>query len=154
MAPNDLPRIILEYEDKIRLFFLRRAAQTEDVEDLTQNAILAIFEGFPRFRGKSSVSTWIYAVCRNTLSRHYYYRRRDLDLLERLKESPKKTYDREYIDLPLMLERLTPLYRKLYDEFYRKDRSVREIAENLEKPEGTVKYMLYDLRRQIKRFYS
>ena len=44
-----------------------------------------------------------------------------------------------------------PLYRKLYDEYYTVGQKVKDIAALLEKPEGTVKYLLYDLRRRLRR---
>ena len=36
-------------------------------EDVTQDALIAIYRSMPNFRGASKVSTWIYGICNNTV---------------------------------------------------------------------------------------
>lgn len=38
----------------------------EDVEDLFQEMLLQLWRAYPRFEGKSAVSTWMYRVALNT----------------------------------------------------------------------------------------
>ncbi len=51
-----------------------RLAPPSDVEDLTQEIMMAIVRSVGRFSGRSAVSTWVHAIVNNKLK--YYYRQR------------------------------------------------------------------------------
>lgn len=53
---------------------LVRVVPPSDVEDLTQEVMLAIVRSVDRFSAKSSVLTWVHAITNNKLK--YYYRQR------------------------------------------------------------------------------
>jgi RNA polymerase sigma-70 factor (ECF subfamily) len=42
------------------------SADKEEVEDLFQEALIALWQGFPSFRGESNIRSWIYRVALNT----------------------------------------------------------------------------------------
>ena len=52
---------------------LRLAGDPSRAQDLSQEVFLRVFKGLPRFRGKSSLKTWIYSIalnhCRSRLGR-------------------------------------------------------------------------------------
>jgi RNA polymerase sigma-70 factor (ECF subfamily) len=146
----DVGGIVLLYEEKIRSFFHSRVDSPEDVEDLTAEAICAVIDGFPRFRGQSAVSTWIYAICRNVLYNHFSRKRRERYLVQRVRASLHPPEKSKWI-LQDAADRLPVLYRKLYEEYYILGWKIREIAMLMGKPEGTVKYLLYDLRRRLRK---
>lgn len=149
MDGRELAHIVYSYEGKIRLFFLRHLAQEEDIEDLTQEVVCAIFAGYKHFRRSSSLSTWIYAICRNQL--YTFYRRKDRSqkLFSKLSRETPSRDDSLLGLLELSFDRLRPDQRKLYNDYYRFRKSVREVADELGKPEGTVKYLLYELRKDL-----
>ena len=159
----DLPRILHQHESMIAGFFRARVSSREDAEDLIQEAACAIIGGYPRFRGKSAVSTWIYAICRNTLHVHYTRATRTRGLVDRLRAAnavaPSRASDHadEVIDavlhdrlLDYAYEKLPRTCKTLLTEYYRFGRSVAEVAETIGRPEGTVKFLLYDLRRRLR----
>lgn len=152
----DAARLVAQYEPEMRRFFRGRADTREDAEDLYQEAVLAIVSGYPRFAGRSSVSTWVYAICRNIHS-HYAagrMRRRKLDqaLGTDASRAPAGTPVRH--DLRLALDRLPPPQRELYRLHYEQGFPIREIAARLERPQGTVKYQLYMLRSALRRLLT
>ena len=54
------------------------SADREEVEDLFQEALIALWRGFPSFRGESNIRSWIYRVALNTcISSERKKRRRD-----------------------------------------------------------------------------
>ncbi|MBQ5690128.1 MAG: sigma-70 family RNA polymerase sigma factor [Alistipes sp.] len=54
------------------------SADREEVEDLFQEALIALWRGFSSFRGESNVRSWIYRVALNTcISSERKKRRRD-----------------------------------------------------------------------------
>ena len=37
----------------------------DQIEDVSQEVLIAVCRGLPQFRGQSSLTTWIYGICRN-----------------------------------------------------------------------------------------
>ena len=147
---KDLSRIVFAFEDRIRRYFSRHVSNQEDIEDLAQDVICALMDSYNRFRGDSSVTTWVYAICRNHLYLYYRTKKRRGALLSRLLHEPPSGCNDSQAILDIACERLTRDQKKLFIEFYRNRRTIREIADLLVKPEGTVKFLLYELRRDLK----
>ena len=147
---GELIRIVLSHESVVRRFFDRKAGSIEDAEDLVQDVMCAIIEAYPRFRGTSSVTTWVYGICKNILYSHWSKRKRSFRLLRRIQENDTGPVGHDSFYLHWAYERLHPSDRRLFTEYYRNGRKIREIAESAGKPEGTVKYQLYQLRRELK----
>ena len=63
--------IYREFYPKVYGYLRSRTASVQDAEDLTQNVFLKVFANLERFDGtKSSLSTWIFHITRNTLTDH------------------------------------------------------------------------------------
>lgn len=151
MSDGELPSILTAWNTRIRAFFARRCNDRDDIDDLAQETMASIIRCYPAFSRRSTVSTWIYAVCRNVFSNYVYYRQRDRRLVDRLSLPPPV----EDADLPRALRevlgRLPGDRKRLYVLFYVEGLSIREIAARLGKPEGTVKYLLHGLRVHLRR---
>ncbi len=150
MTSDEWVSFVSVWQPRIRAFFARRCRDRDDVDDLVQEAIASIVRCHHTFSHRSTLSTWVYAVCRNTLSNYLYYRDRDYRLVRRLgadpppAESPLPMAVRDAIgQLPKDGERLYLLY-------YVQGLSVRQISTVLDRPEGTVKYLLHGLRQRIR----
>ncbi len=149
----------------VRSFFGRRCASREDAEDLAQEAFCAMVESYPRFRGTSAPSTWVWAICRHVLSRHIRTRRLRERLGAELEAEAARgnpaggasapgaagtTDEDARLALELLLERLGPGDRLLYRCVYVKRLAVAETARLLGRPEGTIKYQLFLLRGRLR----
>jgi DNA-directed RNA polymerase specialized sigma24 family protein len=84
------------------------------------------------------------------LYNHFSRKRRERYLLERARLAMRQPAESRWI-LHEAAGRLPLLYRLLYEEYCISGRKIRDIAMSIGKPEGTVKYLLYDLRRRLKR---
>jgi RNA polymerase sigma-70 factor (ECF subfamily) len=71
--PPTLERVIAEHQDRVRRLARRLSGWSEDAEDVVQDVFVAVLENLPRFRGDSSVATWVTAI---TLNRCRAHRRR------------------------------------------------------------------------------
>lgn len=151
MQHEELTRVLTEHGPKIRAYFRTRANRPEDAEDLYQECVCALISSLAKFAGRSSISTWIYAICRNTYSGYVYHKTRDRALLEALKSEPSSCENDPHSELRTLLEHLPALQRQLYQLHYVEGFSVREIAQLLERPEGTIKYLLHMLRESLRR---
>ena len=142
--------VLAEYESRIRTFFGRRCRNQTDVEDLVQEALCAIVAGYGRFAHKSSLSTWVYAICRNIYSNYQYYGARQQKTVSALRDLHYEGNRDSVLDLRLEINKMPSEDKELYSLFYIQGLPIRQIAINLEKPEGTIKFLLYRLRKHIK----
>lgn len=64
------------YQHKIVNLVGRYLRNTQDVEDVTQEAFIKAFKALPRFRGDSAFYTWLYRIAINTAKNHLVARSR------------------------------------------------------------------------------
>ena len=144
-----LEALLRRHHDRVLAVCRRLAGNEADALDATQEALVAIVLGLPRFDGRAAFSTWAYRVATNACLDELRRRRRrpttglDDDLLEARSEAPAATDgierlpDRLAIDaalarLPEEL-RVAVVLRDVGDLDY------AEIAELLQIPPGTVR---------------
>ena len=151
MSSEELASLVSTWQPRIRVFFARRCREHDDVDDLVQEAIASIIRCYHTFSHRSTLSTWVYAVCRNVLSNHIYYRDRDYRLVQRLSQDPPAVDPHAPLALREVIGQLPRDAQRLYVLYYVEGLGIREIAARLQRPEGTVKYLLHGLRLQVKR---
>ena len=64
-AERQFEEIVAEYGDFVYNLAYRVLGNTADAEDAAQDAFLAAYRNFSRFRGESKVSTWLYRIAVN-----------------------------------------------------------------------------------------
>ena len=60
-----LEALLERHEARLYRFARRLCRHHEDAEDVLQESLLAAARGLRRFRGKSSLSTWLYTIARS-----------------------------------------------------------------------------------------
>jgi len=83
--------IVTEYGDFVCNLTYRILGNHADTEDAAQDAFLAAYRNFERFRGESRISTWLYRIATNAA------------LMKLRKERPRRNLTQtgyEEIDLP------------------------------------------------------
>ena len=146
---NRVSAVLVEHGPKIRMFFDRRTRNQHDIEDMCSEVSLAIVQGIQRFADRSSISTWIYGICKNVYSHHVYYSKRDRDIGEAVKVMQLSSVTTNTSGVSRLLSRLPEQDQHLYEQYYVEGYSVREIAHKQNSPEGTVKYQLHQLRARF-----
>lgn len=58
--------LVREYKTTIYTVCYMFSSNKEEIEDLFQDVLLKIWQGFDRFRGESSVRTWVWRIALNT----------------------------------------------------------------------------------------
>jgi len=164
MEPVELIRRVAELRDKkaltrlfelfaprIKSMMLRLGADAAQAEDLTQEALLAVWRKAHLYSpDKGAASTWIFTIARNL--RIDLVRRQsnkpwvDLDTVEMPSDAPIATQTVEtaqVIDrVSRALERLPEEQRKVVELSFVQDLAHSEIAERIGIPLGTVKSRL------------
>jgi RNA polymerase sigma factor (sigma-70 family) len=149
---NEIYDIIRLYEPKIKCFFQSKLLNREDIDDMVQETIFQIIKSIHDFKGKSAISTWIYGICRNTLYNHYYQKKKSNSIIDKLSD-PLIRDEYEKVDMKIFLDKLEkPLYT-IYNLYYINNLKIKEISGLLNKPEGSVKYLLYILRMKVREYF-
>lgn len=138
--------------DGIHRLCRRLMGNPADADDATQEALLAIVRGLPRFDGRSSFSTWIYRVSTNSCFDELRRRSRrpisaEPDDRAAHDDVSSEVADRDEADRWLAMLptdfRTAVVLRDLCDLDY------REIAEVLDLPIGTVRSRIARGRRAL-----
>jgi RNA polymerase sigma-70 factor (ECF subfamily) len=149
-------------KDKVfRLSFSILRDETQ-AEDATQDTFVKIWKGLPAYNGAASLSTWIYAITRNTCLTEL--RRRDRHPTVSLQEPEMEAAggrvpalqqeDAEAgseMDVEFLLSNLPEKYRQVIILFYLEQKAYEEMADLLGKPLGTVKTLLFRAKKELVR---
>ena len=129
----------------------------EEAEDVVQETFIRVFENIGKFRGDSSLYTWVYTIALN-LSRDRLKRKSDVPSFQDdqdewignddVENCVVKSIDREALKKELF--KLHPMYMEVIVLFYFEELSIKEITALLNEKEGTVKSRLSRGRNILK----
>jgi len=168
MEANSLPGsdfdwIVDAYHEKIYRAACMLLMNRHEAEDLTQDVFLAMMKSYHRFRGDSSLYTWLYKIMLNLFRKRRSKRRllqwsfnqnedsQDFEVLftdegDRPEEAAQKAERaRRIADV---LRNLSPKHREAVLLRFYEGKSYREIADIVGCSEGTVKSRLHHALKQ------
>ena len=143
----DKKQVYAEYYPKVLKYVMNRASRRMDAEDIAQTVFVKVFGKWDTFdREKSSVSTWIFNITRNTLidyQRALSYRSHG-ELTEFITDDSDAALDllvleEEQERLADALESLTDEERDLIILHYYSRHTLTHIAEMMKRPYGQIK---------------
>lgn len=145
----DQQNIYREFYPKVFGYLSNRTGSTQDAEDLAQNVFVKVFTNLEQFDGdKSSLSTWIFHITRNTLTDHHRSSRLRLhgELPEQAEaEGPDLTekliLEEEQSRLVAALERLSEPERDLVILYYYEEYTLTTISQLMNLSYGQTKRM-------------
>lgn len=156
-----------EYVEKIG-GIARSYLGVDDVEDVIQEVFIKVYKNIKKFRGESSLSTWIYRitinVCKDMLGKKH--RRKEILTSFGEEDDDEKNIIREPADELQPSDELMKMLSaeeisKAIDSLSKEDRllinlreiegmSYDQISEIMDKPVGTVKSRLHYARERLK----
>lgn len=158
MAELEFEEVYDNYKKKVWMLTSRYLASAHDREDLFQEVFIKVHKALPKFRGDSSIDTWIYRITANTainyLKKHKRYKllKSMLEKMRVIKSDCPAEREEELKFKPL--EKLNPQQRMIIILHDVEDKKLEEIAEILKLPVGTVKSNLHRgrdiLRKELK----
>ncbi len=123
----------------------------DEAEDIAQEAFLRAYTAQDRYQPTARFKTYLFQIIRNLCIDHFRKEQRlvqDVGMASLLPVvSHEKTIDR--IEVEQRLSRLPEQPRKVFELFYREDRSYKEIARILNISEKTVGNILYYWGKKI-----
>lgn len=125
--------VIREYERVIYKVCYLYTTRNASLNDLYQETVLNIWKAFPKFRGESKISTWIYRIALNTCITFIRKEKNVPEIVCLTADDNRITEDDD--DLQMMLRELYDLINRLgqLDKsiilLYLEEKSYEEIAE-------------------------
>ena len=144
------------YKDRMYYYFYRMLANsTENANDFLQELFMKIVAKPESYNPAYAFHTWLYSVANNMCKNEY--RRRGIRLEYQQQEASKPAIDfmnETTIEPEQVIEKIFQTLDQLGEEHraafllrYREEFSIREVADILGLPEGTVKSRLFNTRK-------
>jgi len=129
----------------------------EAAEDVTQEVFIKVWRALPRYDGRASMSTWIYAIARNTSLSALRARRPQsslsepevMETVEAIDAVPPADVAADRAAILRLVDQLPTKQRQVIMLFYMEDQSYEEVATMLAMPVGTVKTLLHRARARL-----
>jgi RNA polymerase sigma-70 factor (ECF subfamily) len=118
---------------------------------VTQDIFLKLWQVLPDYDGRASLSTWLYTITRNTalsaLRAESYRKTQPIEGCD----PPGANWEAglRHLEINQLVQRLPEAQQQVITLFYLQDRSVEDVAQMLDLPEGTVKSHLHRARRAL-----
>lgn len=159
--PDDFPRVLAQYRDRVYALVLRLVGDPAEAEDLTQEAFLKAFRALGSYDPSRPMLSWLFKIAHNHCLDHLRARGERLETLDD-PEAPLDPADAsagveealEAADRAEAVRRLVDSLPSLYREVlllrHQEDLDYAAIAEVTGLPLGTVKIRLFRARELLK----
>jgi len=133
----------------------------KNLEEIVQKSFIAIFSSLKRFKENASLRTWIYRIVSNICAdeiRSNIRRRKfdDNNFINDYKRTFKSDDPAEKLEKKDLSELVRGMVnsmdikkREAFTLFTFGEQSIREISETLDVPEGTIKFRIFEARKEI-----
>jgi RNA polymerase sigma-70 factor (ECF subfamily) len=149
-----------EQRERVHLVLFRILGSNRDIEDLVQEAFVALFQSLPSYRGEASLATWTDRIAARTAFRYLSRRRLPttrLELVPNEPDDPARSADTE-MDARLIgrrlyaiLDRLSPKYRIAFALHVVDERPIPEVAEIMSISVVAAKARIWRARRMVQK---
>jgi RNA polymerase sigma-70 factor (ECF subfamily) len=143
--PQTLARLYEAHASAIFRYAYRRLGDPEQAEDIRAEVFLRMVEGFERYEDRGiSVEAWLYRIAHDRIVDQ---RRRThalpLEEWGHICEGPEESIDRHALQEAVRdsMQQLTKRQRTVIAMRFWQDRSIRDIAKQLQQSEGAVKLL-------------
>jgi RNA polymerase sigma-70 factor (ECF subfamily) len=145
-----LEQLLDLYEQKVFRMAVAMLRDRGRAEEVTQDVFLKVWRALPGYDGRAAVGTWLYTIARNTClsavrSESY---RRTRPIVESSEPALETTTVAD-VEIAECLAALPAIQREVVTLYYLQEKSVRDVSELLDLPEGTVKSHLHRARRAL-----
>ncbi len=156
---NGLSEIVGDYKDGLILYLNQFVNNFCVAEELTEDTFFRLITKKPKFSGKSSFKSWLYAIGRNIAVDHIRHNSKLMNTsIEEMDNciSDGKSLEQAYITeenkqaLHNALEKLTPDYMQVLWLVYFEGFSNSEVAVIMRKSDRQIKNLLYRAKKSLK----
>ncbi len=150
--------VLPRYRERVFRLALSILRDRAAAEDAAQDVFVRLWRALASYNGTAQLSTWIYAITRNTCISLLRKKRPQISLDEPLGDdddgpglqlAAPEYDDSAVVSVERLLDRLPERYRQAVVLFYMEDKSYDQTAAALGLPLGTVKALLHRARKRL-----
>jgi RNA polymerase sigma-70 factor (ECF subfamily) len=156
--PRAFDQLVRRHQERVRRLAWRLLGWRADVDDVVQDVFFAAFKRLGRFRGESSVSTWLTTITINVCRS---YQRRQKLRLRWWRNAVKQPAGSALLDAPIearetsqrvrrAIKKLPPRDREVIVLYYLEELSTKQIATILGSSGNAVDLRLHRARQRLK----
>ncbi len=156
---EEFNKIVKMYYERIYNLSKKILKDKDKAFDATQEIFLKVYKNLNKFEGRSSLFTWIYRIAINhCLSLLRKEKNEKVEELEWEKIPAPIDIEKEYENNRLKeliakyLEKLSPLEKSVFLLYHQEGLKIREVSEVLNLKEGTIKAVLFNAHKKLKKF--
>ncbi|BCN29095.1 RNA polymerase sigma factor [Anaeromicropila herbilytica] len=160
MNQKDANQVITEYVTKLYGFALKRTANLQDAEDLSQDIAEKLYQAL-LVKEIDDVNAFVWCVAHNTLV-NYYRKKQKRNAVTCIDECSELIYPQsDFVEelsnqetlqnVQKEIAYLSNMQRKIIILYYYEGRKIDDIAEIISIPTGTVKWHLFEAKREMKK---
>jgi RNA polymerase sigma-70 factor (ECF subfamily) len=156
-------RLYDHYFQRIYNFAYVRLRNHADAEEVVQETFTAVFRGVHAFRGRSSLSSWIYGIAKNMVNNHIRKARVQENRLEKADDhvlqpteslaacGPEEHLQlRRYLEeVRVRLESVAEWQTEVFELRHLENLSIREIARRTSRSNDAIRSSLYRVKRLL-----
>lgn len=155
----DKDKIYRDYQGKVYGYILSKVNSPQDAEDITSDVFLKVYEKLDTFdESKSSLSTWIYTITRNTLTDYFRTRKVFAEIPETIEDDisvEEEVCNAEMLEtLADALETLEERERDIIILRFYCGKTLREISSQMNVSYAYVKVLQNNAFAKIKNFFE
>ena len=160
--PEAFTPLVGKYQDRLYRHIHGRVTDPELAKDLTQETWLRAFRAISSFRGDSAFYSWVYRIAENVCTDHFRRQKYNTEPLHLIDENritetalcPSRGVERAELreHLQTALTALTPIRRRVFLLYYHHELSIKAIAAEIGRSEGTIKSHRRNTRLQLREF--
>jgi RNA polymerase sigma-70 factor (ECF subfamily) len=153
-----------QYQKTVFLCCRTLGLSETEAQDVASETFLTAYEKISTFSGKSKLSTWLWSIAYYKGINYLRKNRRRKELLSGLSAQPADAgiaqasaalENKEQADVVWQaVGRLPRLWALVIILFYRQEKTIKEIAKIMKKPQNTVKTYLFRGRKKLKELLS
>ena len=161
MRRQDVEKTVTEYLKPVFGFALKRCKNACDAEDLSQEIVLKAFRALLAKDDVEDMGKFIWTVAHNALNNYYRDSAKSMigvsiDEVHDILADPLSVFDGDDYGgsirrLQSEIAYLSKLQRRIIIEYYFENRRQADIADRLGIPLGTVKWHLFEAKKELKR---
>jgi RNA polymerase sigma-70 factor, ECF subfamily len=155
----DLQEMVDSHGDRLLRSACLLCGDETEAQDLVQETLVQALKSAPRFRGDSSVYTWLHGILLNLCRRHFRKQKRLLYEEEHVlkatfQPSPADDADRDFRanGVAMAIQKLSPEHREVIVLRYYENLKIEEISRHAGVSKGTVKSRLHYAVRSLEQF--
>ena len=156
MDKQIVDKIITEYLSKIYGFAVKKSFSYDEAEELASDIVHEVYNSLLKAEEVVNVEGYIWRISEHTYSKYVMQKKKmqgvSIDGMEIsvMDEYFVDSNDEEIVSLRREIAFLSTTRRKIVYSFYFENKTIKSISEELDIPEGTVKWHLNKARNELK----